>query len=112
MPHYRISEGSRLAGDRKRSNVKKIVVALVAAVLLVAGCSSSSNGGGNAGTVRVLYAASLAALMERELGPAYSAATGGSTRAPRPGRHSWSIRLRTHHQAVEPGDHRTGVPHG
>jgi molybdate/tungstate transport system substrate-binding protein len=51
--------------------------------ILVAGCGSSggdSTGGGGDGTVNVLYAGSLVAMMENDLGPAFEGATGNSFR--------------------------------
>jgi molybdate/tungstate transport system substrate-binding protein len=82
-----------------RTAVKKTGVTFIAAGLLLAGCSSSKStpkAGGSAsgssaatsgssssaadasGPVKVAYAASLANLMEHDLGPAYGKATGGS----------------------------------
>jgi molybdate/tungstate transport system substrate-binding protein len=78
--------------------VKKLVVGLAAGALLLAGCSSGATAGsappsGSAaagpssstapaitasGPVDVLYAGSLANLMEHDLGPAFNKATGGT----------------------------------
>jgi molybdate transport system substrate-binding protein len=89
-----------LAGPRRRPGSAALV--LVAATLLAAGCSSSSGHSGSApssagtataaagsqapsapsatatgsGSVNVLYAGSLVDLMEKQIGPAFHAATG------------------------------------
>lgn len=42
----------------------------------VAGCGSSGDGSARSGTVNVLYAGSLVALMEQQIGPAYEKETG------------------------------------
>jgi molybdate/tungstate transport system substrate-binding protein len=76
--------------------VKKLVVGLAAGALLLAGCSSGATAGSAppssaaagpssstapaitaSGPVQVLYAGSLANLMEHDLGPAFNSATGG-----------------------------------
>ncbi|HKN95677.1 MAG TPA: extracellular solute-binding protein [Pseudonocardiaceae bacterium] len=68
--------------------MRKLVVGLVAGALLLAGCGGgggSSAGAGPSsaqqitasGKVRVLYAGSLANLMEQSVGPAFDSATGG-----------------------------------
>ena len=70
---------------------KLVVVGLAAGALLLAGCGGSNNSGGStttttsssaasitaSGKVQVLYAGSLANLMEHDIGPAFSSATGG-----------------------------------
>lgn len=67
--------------------MKKSVAVVIAAGLLLAGCSSSksspkagsattSSAAGASGPVKVAYAASLANLMEHDLGPAFDKATG------------------------------------
>jgi molybdate/tungstate transport system substrate-binding protein len=65
--------------------MKKLVLTAVAATLLLAGCGSGATGSsgsgstaaaGGGGTAQVLYAGSLANLMEHDLGPAYQKATG------------------------------------
>lgn len=54
------------------------VTAVVLAALVVASCGSSNSAGtgGQKGTVSVLYAGSLVNLMEQDLGPAFTKATG------------------------------------
>ena len=69
---------------------KSVVPVLVAGAVLLAGCGGGSNssGGGTpttsnapsitaSGKVQVLYAGSLANLMEHDIGPAFASATGG-----------------------------------
>jgi molybdate/tungstate transport system substrate-binding protein len=72
--------------------VRKLVVGLAAIGLLLAGCGSGASNSGSAttsstpptsaitasGKVQVLYAGSLANLMEKDLGPAFDSATGGT----------------------------------
>ncbi|HEX3707642.1 MAG TPA: substrate-binding domain-containing protein, partial [Mycobacteriales bacterium] len=54
-----------------------IAPAFVLVVGMAAGCGSSSNGsGGGSGTAHVLYAGSLVNLMDKQVGPAFSRATG------------------------------------
>lgn len=72
--------------------MRKLVVGLAAVGLLLAACSSGTSNAGStttsaaassasqirtSGKVQVLYAGSLANLMEHDLGPAFSNATGG-----------------------------------
>lgn len=72
--------------------MRKLVVGVAAGALLLAGCGSGASATGSpstapsshapaitaSGKVRVLYAASLANLMEHDLGPAFDKATGAS----------------------------------
>lgn len=72
--------------------MRKLVVGVAAGVLLLAGCGGGAGATGGpstapgspapsitaSGKVRVLYAASLANLMEHDLGPAFDRATGAS----------------------------------
>ena len=67
--------------------MKKLAVVLVAGAALLAGCGGSSTGSSGpsssappkpSGKVQVLYAASLENLMDKDLGAAYSAASGVS----------------------------------
>ncbi|MGN6413677.1 extracellular solute-binding protein [Flexivirga sp.] len=51
-------------------------LALVGGGSALTACDSSGGGSGGSGTVNVLYAGSLVALMEKQLGPAYEKATG------------------------------------
>lgn len=68
---------------------KLIVVGLAAGALVLAGCGGSNNSGGGttttttsaasisaSGKVQILYAGSLANLMEHDIGPAFAGATG------------------------------------
>jgi molybdate/tungstate transport system substrate-binding protein len=70
-----------------RRSLTSFAPLLAAAALLaapIAGCGSgggaSSGGGGGDETVNVLYAGSLVAMMENDLGPAFEEATGNSFR--------------------------------
>jgi molybdate/tungstate transport system substrate-binding protein len=72
--------------------MRKLVVGLAATALLLAGCGSSSGSGSTptsaapttpaaakisaSGKVQILYAGSLANLMEKDIGPAFAGATG------------------------------------
>src|SRR5579859_2947113 len=73
-----ISHGPRLARWFAAVPRKAAVVALLCLPLAAAGCTSSSASPARSGPVNVLFAGSLVDLMQKQVGPAFQAATGYS----------------------------------